>query len=151
MARGDGNGKPGRPRKPIDQEMLLRFLQIFPTKAQTADFFNCSPDHIENEVERQFECGFSALRERVSFGKKRALLGWALQYAKRGDAHLIKFLMKNINKFHENPEEENDTSQVIELRYSIKKKNQNESDDNGQKQIAGSTNGDAGGESGEGE
>jgi hypothetical protein len=80
----------------------------------------------------------------VSFGKKRALLGWALQYAKRGDAHLIKFLMKNINKFSENPETDADTNQVIELRYSINKKNgPSENVDNEQKQL---TAGDARGE-----
>lgn len=142
-------GKVGRPRVMIDPQMLLRYLQIYPTKEQTADFFGCSPDHVNNECKRIFECDFSTLRERASYGKKRALLGWAEKYARRGDAHLIKFLMKNINKFTENPETELSGNQVIELRYSINKKTgPDENVDNEQKQL---TAGDARGEAKKGE
>lgn len=143
------SGKERRPRKPINPEALLRFLQIYPTKEQTANFFDCSPDHIENEIERLFECTFSALRERQSQGMKRALMSWCFKYAKRGNHELIKFAMKNINGWTDKPEVEQNTNQVIELRYSINKKNgPRENVDNDQKQLAA---GDAGGEATKGE
>lgn len=133
----------GRPPKPIDPTILLRFLQIYPTKAQTATFFDCSEDHIENEIDRLFECTFSALRERESHGIKRALMSWCLRYAKAGNHNLIQFAMKNINGWTDKPEVEGNSNQVIELRYSINKSKDDESFDNGQKQLPA---GDAGGE-----
>jgi hypothetical protein len=140
MARGDGNGKNGRPRKPIDPEMLVRFLEVYPTKQQTANFFDCSPEHIENEIDRLFGCSFSALRERESQGIKRALMSWCLRYAKAGNHNLIMFAMKNVNGWSDKPEIEQNTNQVIELRYSIKNVNQKQEDDeddgNGQRQLA---------------
>jgi hypothetical protein len=136
MARGDGNGKIGRPPKPIDPQLLLRFLQVYPTKKQTATFFDCSEDHIENEIDRQFECSFSALRERQIDGIKRDLMSWCLRYAKSGNHNLIMFAMKNINGWSDKPETEQNNSQVIELKYSIGNKGKNdEGDNNGQKQL----------------
>ena len=40
----------GRPPKPIDRKQLFKLLQMYCTKQQVATFFDCSPDHIENEI-----------------------------------------------------------------------------------------------------
>lgn len=126
--------KMGRPPKPIDPAMFLKFMQIYPTKAQAANFFDCSESHIEDECDRLFECTFTALRERASHGIKRSLMSWCLKYAKQGNHNLIQFAMKNINGWTDKPEIEQNTNQVIELRYSINKQNKSD-DDNGQRQL----------------
>jgi hypothetical protein len=134
--------KTGRPPKPIDPQTLLRFLEVYPTKKQTATFFDCSEEHIENEVDRLFECSFSALRDRRVDGIKRALMSWCLRYAKQGNHNLIQFAMKNINGWSDKPETDANTNQVIELKYSINKEKK-VNDDNGQKRL---TSGDSRGE-----
>lgn len=102
---------------------------MYPTKKQVATFFDCSEDHVENEIDRMFECSFSALRERAMDGRKRQVLSWAMKFARAGNEKLIIFLLKNMHGWSDKVEVEDDNGQVIELRYSVRKKSFEASDE----------------------
>jgi len=112
----------GRPPKPLDFSKLELLLQMYPTKKYLATYFDCSEDHIENEIWRQYELTFSALRERAIESRKNDVINWAFKFAAQGNDSLIKFIMKNLHKWTDKIEIEPSEQQVFELRYQIYKK-----------------------------
>lgn len=114
--------KLGRPPKPLDFTKLENLLEMYPTKKYIATFFDCSEDHIVNEIERQYGCSFSALRERAIEGKKKEVLGWAYKYAANGNERLIIFLMKNMLSWNDKVEIQASEQQMFQLKYAIEKK-----------------------------
>ena len=118
--------KMGRPTKPLDFAKLELLLELYPTKKYLATYFDCSEDHIEREIAKQFDgITFAALRERAIEGRKREVLGWAYKYASIGNERLIIFLMKNLHKWSDKIEIEASEQQVFELKYAIEKRQKN--------------------------
>lgn len=117
--------KMGRPTKQLDFTKLELLLEMYPTKKYLATYFDCSEQHLDNEIDKQYACTFSALRERAIEGKKREVLGWAFKFASQGNDRLITFLMKNMHKWTDKIEIEASEQQVFELKYAIEKRQRN--------------------------
>lgn len=117
--------KNGRPPKPLDFQKLEKLLELYPTKKYLATFFDCSEQHIDNEIARHYDMGFLALRERAIEGKKSDVMNWAFKYASLGNDRLITFLMKNLHKWTDKIEIEASEQQVFELKYAIEKRQKN--------------------------
>jgi len=115
--------KAGRPPKPLDFTKLELLLSMYPTKKYIATYFDCSEDHIEDEIARQYDgLKFSALRERAMEGRKMDVMNWAFKFAATGNDRLITFLMKNLHKWSDKIEIEGTEQQVFQLKYAIEKK-----------------------------
>lgn len=125
----------GRPPKPLDFSKLEQLFELYPTKKYLATYFDCSEDHIEREIARQYDgITFAALRERSMEGRKREVMGWMFKYAAGGNERLIIFLMKNLHKWTDKIEIEATEQQMFQLKYAIEKK-QREAIDVEAKQI----------------
>jgi hypothetical protein len=84
----------GRPKKIIDKDQFEDLCKIQCTLNEIASFFDCSEDHIENWVKREYKENFSDV-----FGKKRgtgkvSLRRTQWQEAHKGNTALLIFLGK---------------------------------------------------------
>jgi hypothetical protein len=88
--------KMGRPKKEINLEQLKALMRLKPTQKDTAAFFECSEDTIDNVIKKNFKCTFSEFRDQNMVHTRFSLIRKAIQKAENGDNCMLIFCLKNL-------------------------------------------------------
>lgn len=86
----------GRPKKEINLEQLKALMRLKPTQKDTAAFFECCEDTIDNVIKKHFKCTFSEFRDQNMVHTRFSLIRKAIQKAEGGDNCMLIFCLKNL-------------------------------------------------------
>lgn len=90
--------------KVIDHLKLKKLLQYKPTLNDCAGFFDCSEDTITRHIQKIEKMSFYDFRQQCMSSTRLRLMQKTINLALKGDATMLKFAMKNLNGWKENPE-----------------------------------------------
>lgn len=88
--------KMGRPKINIDLEQLSSLIRLSPNLEDTAHFFNCSPDTIENVIKKEFQCTFTEFRDKKAVHTRMSIKRKMIEKAEAGDNTMLIWLSKNM-------------------------------------------------------
>lgn len=94
----------GRPPKEINMEQMKQLLRLRASKEDVAAFFECSPDTIERRIKEHCDLSFTELRDEQMVHTKVFLIQKALDMAKKGNAVMTIFCLKNLCGWSNGPE-----------------------------------------------
>jgi len=110
-----------RPRKEIKEEQLRALLRMNPTLKDTAAFFECSEDTIEDRCKEFGDCSFPEFREQNMVHTRLSLIRNALKMAEKGNPALMIFCLKNLCQWKDKYEHDlgDKTQEAIKLAYKL--------------------------------
>ena len=100
--------------------MFRKLCKGMHTLDEIADYFDCSPDTIENWCKRTYKESFSETFKKFSAGGKRSLRRWQFQAAEKGNTAMLIFLGKQYLGQKDNPDESENTEVLMRLSELLK-------------------------------
>jgi hypothetical protein len=108
----------GAPEIPIDLEKLKALMRLKPTLKDTAAFFECSEDTIENRIRQHFNVTFSEFRDKNMVHTRLSLIRKAMAMAENGNVAMLIFCLKNMCEWKDKFDQEvNITSKSFHVQY----------------------------------
>lgn len=93
----------GRVKKFIDETKLKELMRYRPTLSDCAAWFNCSEDTIERRIKELEHLNFAEFRAKYLGRTKLTLIQRAMSMALEGDKVMLKFCLKNLAGWSEDP------------------------------------------------
>ena len=114
--------KIGRPRKEIPLEQLEALMRMAPTLKDTAAFFKCNVELIEDRIKEYTGLTFPEFREQNMVHSRLNLIRKALQMADKGNTAMMIFCLKNLCGWADKMETKIDPKQAFQVVFNDKPK-----------------------------
>ena len=109
----------GRPKAEIDQNELRDLMKFHPSQADTAAWFGVSEDSIERRIKEIEHLTFAEFRHRYLAKTKFALIQKAVSMALDGDRTMLKFCLKNLAGWSEDPAQSAEDQKPLQSIYKL--------------------------------
>lgn len=114
--------KGGRPRKEIPEDRLKALMRMNPTIKDTAAFFECSVETIEDRIKEYTGLSFPEFREQNMVHSRLNLIRKAMDMADKGNVPMLIFCLKNLCGWTDKLEHKVDPKEVFQVVFNDKPK-----------------------------
>lgn len=123
--------KGGRPRIEIPLDKLEALMRMSPTLKDTAAFFKCHPELIENRIKEYTGLSFPEFREQNMVHSRLNLIRKALQMAESGNTAMVIFCLKNLCGWTDKQELSSSNSKdfIVQIKNDLTKESEEKKDE----------------------
>jgi AraC-like DNA-binding protein len=110
----------GRPKKDIPLDKLKALMRMNPTIKDTAAFFECSIDTIEERIKEYTGLSFPEFKEQNMVHSRLNLIRKAMELADKGNVPMLIFCLKNLCGWSDKFEHQVDPKKVFQVVFNDK-------------------------------